>query len=84
MNELPDIQCDACDGEGVIWNNNDASSGQGVQCEECKGEGWREATQDELNDMAADAYSDMCESEPPLSMDERRLMDWHQKQELNR
>lgn len=46
-----EIECPDCDGEGVIWNNNDASSGQSVQCDECHGEGWREATQAEINEL---------------------------------
>lgn len=29
--------CDECDGEGLIWNNNDLSSGQCVSCENCGG-----------------------------------------------
>ena len=68
------IECQDCDGEGVIWNNADPTSGQSVQCYACHGEGWREMTEDEANDAAADAWSDLCESEPPMSMAERAEM----------
>jgi hypothetical protein len=48
------------------------------------GQGWREATEEEANDMAADAFSDMCEGEPPLTAQERYEAAWKQKQELKR
>ena len=69
-----EIECTDCDGEGRIWNNADPTSGQYVDCDACHGDGWREPTQEELNDMAADAFSDMCEGEPPLSFAERAEM----------
>ena len=68
------IECRDCDGEGVIWNNADPTSGQSVACEACKGEGWREPTDEESADIAADAWSDMCEGEPPVSFAERCVM----------
>ena len=71
---IDEIECRDCDGEGRIWNNCDPTSGQSVDCDACGGEGWREPTDEELNDMAADAFSDMCEGEPPLSFAERAAM----------
>lgn len=31
-------------------------------------------TEDEINQAAEDAFSDTCEGEPPISMDERHRM----------
>lgn len=70
-----EVECTACEGEGIIWNNADPTSGQSCQCDECHGNGWRPETDEEANDRAADAFSDMCESEPPLSFAERCEMD---------
>ena len=66
-----EIECHECEGEGVIWNNADPTSGQSVICDECNGVGWRLETEEEANDRASDAFSDMCESEPPVSFQER-------------
>lgn len=77
MSDPREIECPDCDGEGY-------PTASGPRCPACKGTGWRDETDDEANDRAADAYSDMCESEPPLTMRERQMMDWQQKQELNR
>lgn len=60
------IECPDCDGNGIIWNNNDASSGQSCQCEECDGEGWRAPTQaeyDELCELAETAAKDNADDE---------------------
>jgi hypothetical protein len=32
----PSDPCEACDGEGNVWNNADPTSGQRVDCEVCK------------------------------------------------
>lgn len=75
MTEENEIECTDCDGEGIIWNNADPTSGQSVQCDHCFGAGWRPETDEEANDRAADAFSDMCESEPPIGFYERMAMD---------
>lgn len=82
----PDIECKACDGNGFTMKSQ-PRLGRGiyeVECEECCGHGWRSMTQDEIEDAASDAFSDMCEGEPPLSADERHQAAWKQKQELRR
>ena len=82
----PDIECKACDGHGFTMKRQHrlGSGIYEVECEECRGHGWRPMTQDEIDDAAADAFSDMCEGEPPVSMAERHWADWKQKQELRR
>lgn len=81
-----DVECVQCGGEG--WTlKRDTRLGLGLyetDCEACNGHGWRPMTQDEIDDAAGDAFSDMCEGEPPLSADERHQMAWKQKQELRR
>lgn len=76
--EPEQIECFECDGHGKIFNNADPTSGQFHECEACNGEGWRAETDEERNDRAADAFSDMCESEPPITMRERQLKDWEE------
>ena len=39
-------------------------------------------TEDEINQAAEDAYSDMCEGEPPISADERYRMAAEEKRRL--
>ena len=77
MGERPEIECRDCNGNG--WRPRRWSFNSRVQlteetCEHCHGYGWRLATDDEWNDLSEDAYSDMCEGEPPLSVDERRQL----------
>jgi DnaJ-class molecular chaperone len=82
----PDIECTDCDGNGFTMKRLPRVGGglHEVNCETCGGHGWRPMTQDEIEDAAADAFSDMCEGEPPISADERHRAAWQQKQELNR
>ncbi len=42
----------------------------------------RPMTQDEIDDAAADAFSDMCEGEPPISAAERHQIAAEQKRRL--
>lgn len=44
----------------------------------------RPMTQDEIDDAASDAFSDMCEGEPPLSMQERHEAAYREKRESRR
>ena len=69
----PEIECPECEGNGWIGKRVPMLGGgvYEVTCEHCNGHGWRAMTDDEANDRAADAFSDMCESEPPLTMAER-------------
>lgn len=83
---VPDIECKLCDGNGWIERRN-PRLGPGIyqeDCPDCLGEGWRPMTQDEIDDAAADAFSDMCEGEPPVTMQEQHQAAWRQKQELRR
>lgn len=36
LTAAPSDPCEACDGEGNVWNNADPASGQRVDCEVCK------------------------------------------------
>lgn len=69
----PDVECTACDGHGFTMKRQ-PRLGRGiyeVECADCAGHGWRPMTQDEIDEAAADAFSDMCEGEPPVTMTER-------------
>lgn len=80
----PDIECKRCDGNGWVERRN-PRLGSGVyqeDCPDCLGHGWRPMTQDELDDAAADAFSDLCEGEPPVTMQEQYEAAARQKREL--
>jgi len=66
------IECPDCNGEGFVRVNQWP---YGPTCPFCSGAGWREMTQDEADDAAADAFSDMCEGEPPVGLIERHWQD---------
>lgn len=74
----PDVECTTCAGTGEVYNSHDCMK----DCPDCIGHGWRPMTQDEMDDAASDAFSDMCEGEPPLSADERHQMAARLKKEL--
>lgn len=78
------IECHDCHGTGAIDRVYIVGQPEFSKCPACHGEGWRDETTEEANDRAADAYSDMCESEPPISDRERYDAAWKQKQELRR
>lgn len=77
-----DIECTQCDGEGIIWNNADPTSGQSVDCDACHGEGWREPTADEASDMAEAQWHERNSGEPPMTMREQNTAAWMLKQAL--
>lgn len=93
---VPDIECTTCNGHGEVIgvNPNRRSRFVGmddlspddftVECTDCAGTGCRPMTQDEIDDAAADAFSDMCEGEPPLTMQERLAMAHRQKMEAHK
>lgn len=90
----PDVECTTCNGHGEVCgvNPNRRSRFVGmddlspddftVECNACAGTGWRPMTQDEIDDAAADAFSDMCEGEPPVTMAERYQMAADEKRRL--
>lgn len=83
----PEIECPTCNGNGwrmARWGFNRRVQLSEEDCRECNATGWRPMTDEEWNDWSADRYSDMCEGEPPLSLDEQHALAWKQKQELNR
>lgn len=87
MFEPQEIECPECEGNGWIGKRLPLVGGgiHEVTCEHCNGHGWRPMTEDEANDAAAaDAWSDLCESEPPVTMQERHEAAWKLKQELKR
>lgn len=85
MSDASEIECPDCGGHGHILKR-DLRLGPGMHemtCEACNGHGWRAMTQDEIDDAAADAFSDMCEGEPPISMREAHEAAWQQHQEAH-
>ena len=80
-----DIECKRCDGNGWIprrWGFNSRVQLTEEDCPDCCGHGWCPMTQDEIDDAAADAFSDMCEGEPPVTMAERYQMAADEKRRL--
>lgn len=85
--DAPEIECPDCRGNGWLprrWGFNSRVQLSEEDCPHCQGYGYRPMTQDEIDDAAADAFSDMCEGEPPVTMQERYEAAWRQKQELRR
>lgn len=76
-----EIECPDCHGEGFIRVNEWPF---GPMCYCCNGKGWRAMTDEERDDASENAWSDMCESEPPVSMAEQHQRAWQQKQDLRR
>ncbi|MFN3474039.1 MAG: hypothetical protein ACK4ZW_08345 [Blastomonas sp.] len=89
--ETPEIECPDCNGHGErntatpsqrarYLHHDDVSPDDCTEpCPDCGGRGWRPMTEEEAADAAADAFSDMCESEPPVTMAERQAMAWREK-----
>lgn len=71
MSDRREIECTECGSTGVA----EYFEGCARPCDACHGEGWRLESDEEANDRAADAFSDMCEGEPPISFSERCEMD---------
>lgn len=82
MSEIDEIECRDCSGYG--WMSRREATNVLGDCTFCNGTGWRVPTQDELDNMAEDAYQRQFEGEPPSSAQERYERDWKQKQELRR
>lgn len=95
MPDTPEIECPACNGCGevqttipsasrarMVGHDDLDSSDFTAPCGECDGTGWRPMTAEERDNAAADAFSDICEGEPPITMDERHAMAWREKQGL--
>lgn len=78
--ERPEIECRQCDGQGCVLPEKRMGS---TDCPACDGQGWRPATDEEWNDLSADAWSDLCESEPPVSLSEQHQMAAEQKRSLS-
>lgn len=74
------VECPACGGYGFLPPAHRMGSTE--DCPDCEGSGFRPMTQDEINDAAADAWSELCSGEPPITMQERHEAAWRQKQEL--
>jgi len=83
---VPDVECTRCDGNGWIprrWAFNSRVQLSEEDCPDCCGHGWRPMTQDEIDDAAADAFSDMCEGEPPVTMAEQYQRAAEEKRRLS-
>lgn len=76
----PEIECPDCQGHG--WRLLPGRLDDSDTCPDCQGQGWRPMTQEEIDNAAADAFSDMCEGEPPITMQERHEAAYRQKREL--
>jgi hypothetical protein len=72
---MDEIECPDCEGWGMSRFGEPGPCLVGFPgvdiCPACNGKGWREPTDEERDDAAANAFSDMCESEPPLSFAEQ-------------
>lgn len=82
---MSDIECTRCKGNGWLprrWGFNSRVQLTEEDCPDCLGNGWRPMTQDEIDDAAADAFSDMCEGEPPISVSESYQMAAEEKRRL--
>jgi len=77
--------CLECDGEGerYITAPGLPRAPHPIDCEHCDGTGECGCSEC-VNTASENAFSDMCESEPPLSAQERHEAAWRQKQELRR
>ena len=84
IDDIPEIECPECSGEGRIWKSVEPSMRWSVECDACHGTGWRTMTADEYDNACEDAYTAQFEGEPPLSAQERHEIAWRQKQELRR
>lgn len=87
MTDPHEIECCDCAGNGqlMVENPNPLMRGwHNMVCEACNGAGWRQPTDDEIDAMSENAFSDMCEGEPPITMQERHEAAWKQKQGLRR
>lgn len=83
-------RCIECGGDGQVEKPEPLEVQYGgpyeveyIDCPHCCGEGECEC-RDCVDTASENAFSDMCESEPPLSIDERHQMAWREKQELRR
>lgn len=76
-----EIECPECDGNGWVGKRLPRLGGgvHEVTCEHCSGHGWRPMAQAEIDDAAADAFSDMCEGEPPVTLAEQHRAAWERK-----
>ncbi len=68
---IDEIECTACEGTGEVMPENWYTFKVAFTCKDCNGAGWRAPTQDELDNMAEDAYTRQFEGEPPMSQRER-------------
>jgi hypothetical protein len=86
--------CLECRGEGVVehpflqggYASSHAECPQDpplIDCEHCDGSGECDC-EDCVNTAAENAWSDRCESEPPITAQERLEAAWREKQELRR
>ncbi|MEC9017667.1 MAG: hypothetical protein VYC29_07110 [Pseudomonadota bacterium] len=83
---VPEVECTRCDGNGWLprrWAFNSRVQLTEEDCPDCHGHGWRPMTQDEIDDAAADAFSDMCEGEPPVTMAEQHPRAAEEKRRLS-
>ena len=82
MDTVNKIECPDCMGEGEYEHPHLEGAYGGshainppdpvmIECEACHGKGWREMTDDERDTASENAFSDMCEGEPPLSFAEQ-------------
>ncbi len=69
-----EIECLDCEGTGEIMPENWYTFKVTAKCGDCNGTGWRAPTDDEISNMAEDAYTRQFDGEPPLSASERAEM----------
>lgn len=92
----PDIECPRCNGTGEVCGVTPSRRSRfvgmddlspddyTVECPDCCGHGWRPMSDEEMDQAAEDAFSDMSEGEPPVTAQERYERAWKEKQELRK
>lgn len=89
-----EIECPDCSGHGAVLDpslrgfrddplyTTPPPDPAWINCSACEGEGWRNATDDELADMAEAQAEDAASGESPVTMQEQYIDAWTMKQAL--
>jgi Zn-finger nucleic acid-binding protein len=76
MSHVPEIECTACDGHGIVSANSRHIDIE--QCPACNGEGWRPMNDDEL-EAAAERQAEAAQFRADLSLEEQQMRAFNEK-----
>jgi DnaJ-class molecular chaperone len=80
----PAARCIECNGDGEVPHPRpEHAESPTVECDHCGGDG-ECGCDDCVNTASENAFSDMCESEPPMTMREQQELAQRQREELRR